>query len=74
VIMPPCLPSDPGGPDLWGYLRIWPLSRTPSPDDLRHRCERAAAILGWPNAPYADGLREPAAEDGTLGCALAASD
>jgi len=42
--------------------------------ELRHRCERAATILGWPNAPYADGLMEPPAENGTLGCALAASD
>jgi Carbamoyl-phosphate synthase L chain, ATP binding domain len=31
-------------------------------DDLRARCERAAALLGWPNAPYLEGVAatEPA--------------
>jgi biotin carboxylase len=41
-------------------------------EELRHRCERAAAILGWPNAPYAGGLTEPTLLPGSLGCALAA--
>jgi biotin carboxylase len=42
--------------------------------ELRHRCERAAAILGWPNAPYAGGLTEPELSPRTLGCALATGD
>jgi hypothetical protein len=33
-------------------------------DDLRRQCEQAAALLGWPNAPYAPGPGSPLNADG----------
>ena len=43
-------------------------------DDLRHRCARAAAVLGWPNAPYAEGVADAATADSFLDPVLTAGD
>jgi len=43
-------------------------------DELRHRCEVAAAALGWPNAPYADGVADTARPAGLPEPVLSAGD
>lgn len=43
-------------------------------DELRQRCERAAAALGWPNAPYADGVADTTKAGASLEPVLTAGD
>jgi hypothetical protein len=43
-------------------------------DDLRHRCARAAVVLGWPNAPYAEGVPDTTTTDASLDPVLTAGD